>query len=79
MEPGDNVNRPPVDQGEKNPNPTQPPNLNNKIDEELNTLRTLVEPLRGTREPSRVSLANSLDVIVRSIASAQGELTYISE
>jgi hypothetical protein len=31
------------------------------------------------REPSRESLATSLDVIVRSIASSQGKLTSISE
>ena len=32
MEPSDNVNRPPTDQGEKNPNPPQPPNLKIKIE-----------------------------------------------
>jgi hypothetical protein len=28
MELDDNVNLPPTDQGEKNPNPPQPPNIN---------------------------------------------------
>jgi hypothetical protein len=79
MEPRDNVNRQPIDQGEENPNPPQPPNINTQIDEGLDTLRTLVNQLRGMREPSRESLATSLDVIVRSIASAQGKLTSISE
>jgi hypothetical protein len=78
MEPSDNVNRPPTDQGEKNPNPPRPPNLNTKIDKGLSTLRTLVEQLRGIREPNILSLATYLDVIVRSIASAQGELNSIS-
>jgi hypothetical protein len=42
-------------------------------------LRTLEEQLRDTRDPSRVSLATSLDIIVNSIASAQGKLTSISD
>jgi hypothetical protein len=66
MEPGDNVNRQTTDQGEENPNPPQPPNLNTKINEGLDTLITLVNQLTGMREPSRDSLATSLDVIVRS-------------
>jgi hypothetical protein len=45
----------------------------------LDTLRTLVNKLRGMREPSRDSLATYVDVIVRSIASAQGKLTSIFE
>jgi hypothetical protein len=79
MEPRDNENHPQANQGEENPNPPQPPNINIQIDEGLATLRSLVNDLRGTREPSRESLATSLDVIVRSIASAQGKLTSISE
>ena len=79
MESDDNVNYPPVDQGEQNPNPPQPPNLNTKIDEGLATLRTLVDKIRGTKEPSKVYFSTSLDVIVRSIPSAQLELTYISK
>jgi hypothetical protein len=42
-------------------------------------LRTLEEQLRDTRECSRVSLATSLDIIEKSIASAQGRLTFISD
>jgi hypothetical protein len=79
MEPGDNVNRSEENQGEKNPNPPQPPNVNSQIDEGLVILRTLEEQLRDTREPSRVSLATSLDIIVKSIASSQGKLTSISD
>jgi hypothetical protein len=54
-------------------------NINTQINEGLATLRILVNELRGTREPSGESLATSLDVIVRSIAIAQGKLTSISE
>jgi hypothetical protein len=79
MKPIGNVNHQPVDQGEENPNPPQPPNINTQIDEGLATLRTIVNQLRGMREPSRESLATSLNVIVRSIASSQGKLTSISE
>ena len=57
------------------PQPTT--NVNNEIDEGLVILRTLEEQLRETREPSRVSLATSLDIIMQSIASAQGKLTSI--
>jgi hypothetical protein len=42
-------------------------------------LRSIVHDLRGTREPSQLSLATSLDAIVSSIASSQGKLTSISE
>ena len=79
MEPKDNVKCQPRDQGEENPNPQQPPNINTQIDEGLDTLRTLVNQLRGMGEPSRESLVTSLDTIMRSIASAQGKLTSISE
>ena len=79
MEPEDNVNRPQEDQGEEKPNPPQPPNIDTQIDEGLAILRIIVNELRGMREPRRESLATSLDVIVRSIASAQGKLTSISE
>jgi hypothetical protein len=78
MEPKENVNRQVVDQGEENPNPLQP-NINTQIDEGLATLIENVSKLRGTRDASRDSLATSLDVIVRSIASAQGELNSIYE
>ena len=43
MEPGDNVNHLEENQGEKNPNPPQPPNVNSQIDEGLFILRTLEE------------------------------------
>jgi hypothetical protein len=51
MEPKDNVNCHPIDQGEENPNPPQPPNIKIQIDEGLDSLRSLVNDLRGTREP----------------------------
>jgi hypothetical protein len=79
MERGENVNRQLVYQSEENPYPLHPPNINTQIDEGFATLRTLVNQLRGTREPIRESLATSLDVIVRSIPSSQGKLTSISE
>jgi hypothetical protein len=79
MEPKDNENCTQADQGPENPNPPQPPNINKQIDEGLATLRSLVHELRGTREPSRLSLATSLDAIVSSIASSQGKLTTISK
>jgi hypothetical protein len=61
----------------KKQNPTQPPNVNSEIDEGLVILRILEEQLWDTMEPSRVSLATSLDIIVMSIVSAQGKLTSI--
>ena len=75
MEPRNTVNHPQVDQGEENTIPPQPPNINTQIDEGLATLRTLVNELRRTRELNKELLATSLDIIVRSIASAQGKLT----
>jgi hypothetical protein len=74
-----NVNHQRTDQDEENPNPPRPPNINTQIDEGLATLRTLVNKLRGTRQTIRESLATSLDVIVRYIASAQGKLNSISK
>jgi len=63
----------------QNLNPPPPPqNENNEIDEGLVILRNLEEQLRETREPSRVSFDTSLDIIVHSIVSSQGKLTYIS-
>jgi hypothetical protein len=63
---------------DQNLNPPQPPNVNTQIEEGLAILRILEEQLRDTREPSIVSLATSLDIIVNSIASDQGKLTSIS-
>jgi hypothetical protein len=57
----------------QNPNPPPPPqNEKNEINEGLVIFRNLEEQLRETREPSRVSLATSLDIIMHSIASSQG-------
>jgi hypothetical protein len=79
MEPKDNGNLPQENQGEENHNPPLPPNINIDTDEGLATLRSPVNHLRGTRETSQESLATSLDVTVRPIASPQGKLTYIYE
>ena len=70
MELQDNLNPSQENQEDQNPNPPQPPNVNTQIDEILVILRTLEEQLRDTREPSRVSLATSLDIIVQSIGIA---------
>jgi hypothetical protein len=78
MEPQDILNRSEENQEDQNPNPPPPHNVNIEIDEVFVILQTLEEQLRETREPSRVSLATSLDIIVQSIASAQGKLTSIS-
>jgi hypothetical protein len=79
MEPRDNVNDSEENQEDQNPNPPQPPNVNTQIDEGLAILRTLEEQLSDTREPSRVSLATYLDIILNSNANAQGKLTFISD
>jgi hypothetical protein len=73
----------------ENPNPSSPhedrpnPNLDREnikfqIDARLRSLRTLIQYLRNTRVPSRISLATSLDTIVTSIANSQGQLSHIS-
>jgi hypothetical protein len=77
MEPQDNLNPSQENQEDQNPNPPPPHNVNTEIDEGLVILLTLEEQLRETREPIRVFLATSLDIIVQSIASAQGKLTSI--
>jgi len=66
-------------QGPENSNPPQPPNINKHIDEGLATLMSLLHELRCTREPSKLSLATSLDAIISSIANSQGKLTIIYE
>ena len=66
MEPQDILNRSEENQEDQNPNPPPPHNVNIEIDEVFVILRTLEEQLRETREPSRVSLATSLDIIVQS-------------
>jgi hypothetical protein len=79
MKPQDNFNPSKENQEDQNSNPPPPPdNVNIEIDEGLVVLKNLEEQLRDTREPSRVSLATPLDIIVQSIASSQGKLTSIS-
>jgi hypothetical protein len=79
MEPRYNVNDSEENQEDQNPNLSQPPNVNTQIDEGLVIIRTLEEQLRDIREPNRVSLATSLDIILNSIASSQGKSTSISD
>jgi hypothetical protein len=50
-----------------------------EFDARLRSLRTLIQDLQNTREPSRLSLATSLDTIVSSITNVQGQLTHISD
>jgi hypothetical protein len=77
MEPRDNENHSEENQEDQNPYPPQTPNVNTQIDEELVILRTIKEQLRNTREPRRVFLTTSLEIIVKSIASSQRKLTSI--
>jgi hypothetical protein len=65
MGPQENLKPSQENQEDQNPNPPPPPhNVNNEIDEGLVILKNLEEQLRETREPSRFSLATSLDIIV---------------
>jgi hypothetical protein len=65
MEPQENLNPSQENQEYQNPNPPPPPhNVNTEIDQGLVILRNLEEQLRENREPSRFSLATSLDIIV---------------
>jgi hypothetical protein len=77
MEPKDNLNHSQENQEDQNPNPPPPHNVNTGIDEGLVILQTLEENLRETRQPSIVSLATYLDIIVQTIESFQGKLTSI--
>jgi hypothetical protein len=77
MEPRENPNPTSPQEDTPNPNP-QPKNINMEIDAGLRSLRTLIQDLQNTREPSWLSLATSLDTIVSSIANSQGQLTHIS-
>ena len=56
--------------------------LENHEDElhgDLNQLRILSDELKNTREPSRVSLATSLQNIIEYINIAHSEITILSE
>jgi hypothetical protein len=65
MELQENLNPSQENKEYQNPNPPPPShNVNNEIDQGLVILRNLEEQLRETREPSRFSLATSLDIIV---------------
>ena len=56
MEPRDNENRVQENQLKENHIPLEPQNINIEIDEGLDTLRSLVNDLRGTIEPFQESL-----------------------
>ena len=80
IEPQENLNPSQENQEDQNLKPPPPPhNVNTEFDEGLVILGTLEKQFRETREPSRVSLATSLDIIMQSIASSQGKLTSISD
>ena len=51
--------------------------LLNGINEGLKSLRDLNRKLRVTREPTRLSLASSLDTMITSIQETQSQLTNI--
>jgi hypothetical protein len=70
MEPRENPNPTSPHEDTPNPNP-ELTNINIEIDVGLRSLRTLIQDLRNTREPSWLSLATSLDTIVTSIANAK--------
>ena len=77
MEPGENVNTTSPLEDTPNPNPNLV-KINMELNARLRSLRTFIQDLQNTREPSRLSLATSLDTIVSSITNVQGQLTHIS-
>lgn len=54
--------------------PQNEPTVNNELQNNLNELKNLIHDLRNTREPTRLSLATSLDHYVESIDHAYGQL-----
>ena len=79
-----NTNEPCQERNETNQSEDPNPELNqeNAEDElhgDLNQLRILSDELKNTREPSRVSLATSLEKIIKSINIAHSEITSLSE
>ena len=79
-----NTNDPSQERNETNQLEDTNPKLNQENPEDelhgdLNQLRILSDKLKNTREPSRVSLATSLQNIVESINIAGSEITSLSE
>lgn len=59
--------------------PQNQPNVNNELQNNLNELKNLIHDLRNTREPTRLSLATSLDHYVESIDHAYGQLLEMTQ
>ena len=79
-----NTNEPSQERNETNQSEDPNPELNeeNPKDElhgDLNQLRILSDELKNTREPSRFSLATSLQNIIESINISHSEITSLSE
>ena len=70
-----NTNEPSEEMNEKNQTEDPNPELN----EDLNQLIILSDELKNTREPSRVSLATSIQNIIESINHSHSEITSLSE
>ena len=56
-----------------------PENLEDELRGDLNQLRILSDEMKNTKEPSRVSLATSLQNIIESINIAHSEITNLSQ
>ena len=64
----------------EDPNPEiNEENPEDELHRDLNQLRILSDELKNTREPSRVSLATSIQNIIESINIAHSEITSLSE
>jgi hypothetical protein len=78
-EPSDETNetRPPEDNMGTDNEPNENPE--DQLHQDLNQLRALSNELNSTKEPSRVSLASSLQNIIESINIAHSEITNLSQ
>jgi hypothetical protein len=72
MDLGENSNPTSPHEDTPNPNP-KPTNISIEIDVGLRSLRSIIQDLRNTRDPSQLSLATSLDIIVSSIANSNNQ------
>ena len=63
----------------ENPELNEEENTEDELHRDLNQLRILSDELKNTREPSRVSLATSIQKIIESINIAHSEITSLSE
>ena len=64
---------------EENPELNEEENPKDELHGDLNQLRILSDELKNTSEPSRVSLASSIQNIIESIDIAHSEITSLSE